>query len=31
MEHGALAGYDALAGTSRLIRLGPAFGTKFLF
>ena len=31
MDHGALAGYDALAGTSRLIRLGPAFGTKFLF
>ena len=28
---GGLAGYEALATSSRLHRLGPAFGTKFLY
>ena len=28
---GPLAGYDALAGSERLVQLGPAFGTKYLF
>lgn len=28
---GPLAGYEALAGSSRIHGLGPAFGTKFLF
>lgn len=31
VEQGPLAGYEQLAGTGRLNRLGPAFGTKFLF
>jgi hypothetical protein len=31
VEQGALAGYEHLAGPGRLLGLGPAFGTKFLF